>query len=70
MNEQDKLDQTELLVRLAKLEIEHNDMDRAIDALTQVGTDAICIQRFKKKKLALKDQIEKIRSLTMPDIIA
>ena len=63
-------DQTELRVRLAELEIEHADLGRAIDALTQVGSDALCIQRLKKKKLALKDEIAKLHDMTTPDIIA
>ncbi len=63
-------DQTELRVQLARLQIDHADLDLAIDALIQTGANAICIQRFKKKKLALKDQITKLHSLAMPDIIA
>lgn len=63
-------DQTELRVRLAKLEIEHQDLGRAIDALTRVSADNLCIQRFKKKKLALKDDIARLRDRITPDIIA
>ena len=63
-------DLTELRVQLAKLQIDHADMDLAIDALTRTGANAIAIQRFKKKKLALKDQITKLHSIVMPDIIA
>ncbi len=63
-------DETELRVRLAKLEIEHADMGTAIDALISTGANALCIQRFKKKKLALKDEIKRMQSLTTPDIIA
>lgn len=60
----------ELRVELAKLELTHADFDRAIDALTRVGGDALCIQRFKKKKLMLKDEIAKLRARITPDIIA
>lgn len=63
-------DQTELRVRLAKLEIEHSDLGMAIDALIATGANALSIQRFKKKKLALKDEITRLHSLTTPDIIA
>ena len=63
-------DQTEFRLRLAGLEIEHADYDRAIDALTQTGANALCIQRFKKKKLAMKDEIAKLKSFTTPNIIA
>lgn len=61
---------TELRVKLARLEIEHEDFDHAINAMTLQGTDALRIQRFKKKKLALKDEIAKLRARIIPDIIA
>jgi len=63
-------DQAELRVRLARLELEHEDYDHAIDAMTMQGVDALRIQRFKKKKLALKDQISRLRAQIIPDIIA
>ena len=61
---------SELRVRLARLEIEHEDYDHAIEAMTLQGMDALRIQRFKKKKLALKDEITKLRARVIPDIIA
>lgn len=67
MSEQDHM---ELRVRHAKLQIEHEDISHAIDALIKTGADTLCIQRFKKKKLSLKDEIEKLHDLTTPDIIA
>ncbi|MCC0021274.1 MAG: DUF465 domain-containing protein [Nitratireductor sp.] len=63
-------DHIELRVRLAKLEIEHEDLDHAIDALIQVGTDNLRIQRLKKKKLSIKDEIARVRDELLPDIIA
>jgi len=63
-------DQIEMRVRLAKLEMEHSDYGRAIDALAATGAEALCIQRFKKKKLSLKDEITKLHALTTPNIIA
>ena len=63
-------DQVELKVRLARLEIEHEDLGRAIDAMVTVGEEALRIQRFKKKKLLLKDEITKLRDRLIPDIIA
>ena len=61
---------TELRLKLAQLEIEHEDLSHAIDALIQVGCDPLRLQRFKKKKLALKDEITRLSNLVMPDIIA
>lgn len=57
--------------RLAELRQEHRDLDEAISALVESGTrDAIQIQRLKKRKLKLKDEIRKIEDLKLPDIIA
>ncbi|SPF77631.1 YdcH family protein [Pseudoprimorskyibacter insulae] len=49
---------------------EHRDLDLAIDALIQTGSDQLTIQRLKKKKLALKDKIAMIEDRLTPDIIA
>jgi hypothetical protein len=63
-------EQVELRVRIARLEIEHEDLDHAIAAMTAQGLDALRIQRFKKKKLALKDELARLRNRLIPDIIA
>lgn len=69
-NKMSDQDQAELRVRLARLELEHEDYSHAIDAMIAQGEDALRIQRFKKKKLLLKDEISKLRDRTIPDIIA
>jgi hypothetical protein len=69
MNMQDQ-DMAELRMRLARLELEHEDYDRAIDAMIAHGADQLRIQRFKKKKLGLKDEITKLRGRVIPDISA
>ena len=64
-------DITDLEEKLASLEAEHRDMDDVIDRLMQTPpVDFLQLQRLKKRKLALKDQIEQIRSELIPDIIA
>lgn len=61
----------ELRKRLEMLQIEHRDMDAAIDALSGAGTqDQLQIARLKKRKLRLKDQISQIEDYLIPDIIA
>lgn len=61
----------ELQDKLAELEREHRDLDQEIDRLVHTPpVDLLTIQRLKKKKLALKDQIAKIKSDILPDIIA
>lgn len=65
-------DEEELLQeRLYDLESEHKDLDDVIDRLMQTPpVDFLQIQRLKKRKLQLKDEIERIRSMLLPDIIA
>ena len=64
-------DITDLQEKLADLEREHRDLDEIIDRLIRTPpVDLIQIQRLKKKKLLLKDQISKIKSAILPDIIA
>jgi hypothetical protein len=61
----------ELRHRLAALQEEHRDLDAAIAALTdQNSHDQLQVQRLKKRKLQLKDQMIHINSQLLPDIIA
>ncbi len=60
-----------LRVRLEVLKSEHSDLNNAIDALQErMVSDQIALQRLKKRKLSLKDQIAKIEDALTPDIIA
>lgn len=64
-------DQTALRAQLLQLQQEHRDLDAAIDAMINSGTyDQIQIQRLKKRKLHLKDEIARIEDELYPDIIA
>jgi len=63
-------EQAELGLRLARLRQEHADLDAAINAMQRAGCDQLQIQRIKKKKLALKDQLQKLEDSIIPDIIA
>jgi hypothetical protein len=61
----------ELEQKLAELESEHTDLDQIIDRLREApAMDFLQMKRLQKKKLMLKDQIERIRSEIIPDIIA
>jgi len=63
--------EAEMRKKLAMLKTEHRDLDAAIDALRESGsTDQLQIARLKKRKLALRDQIEMIEDALVPDIIA
>lgn len=57
--------------RLAELRQEHRDLDQAVAALVASGTaDQLQVQRLKKRKLKLKDEIRQIEDLQLPNIIA
>ena len=71
--DQDNEDGSEeaLRVQIAQLKEEHRDLDAAIAALTASPvTDALAVQRLKKKKLLLKDRIAVLEDGLLPDIIA
>lgn len=60
-----------LRIRLEVLKRQHRDLDDSITALQERGaTDALQLQRLKKQKLVLKDQIARIEDELFPDIIA
>ena len=66
MNEQEILQQ-----KLASLRIEHRDLDDVIARIgEQAPYDQLQLQRLKKRKLALKDQIARMESRLLTDIIA
>ncbi len=57
--------------RLAALKGEHRALDEQIAALIAAGVaDQIELARLKKRKLRLKDEIERLRDRSVPDIIA
>ena len=65
------LDIEALRAKLAALKSEHRDLDDVITRLAQrTPFDQLELQRMKKRKLLLKDQISKIESELLPDIIA
>jgi len=66
-----RVSEQELRKRLELLRTEHRDLDAAIAALTEAGSqDQLQIARLKKRKLKLKDQISLIEDNLLPDIIA
>jgi hypothetical protein len=64
-------DQDELKEKLDRLVSLHRDLDAAIAALIEVRPfDQLQIQRLKKRKLHVKDEIQRLNSGLLPDIIA
>ncbi|MDR3353050.1 MAG: YdcH family protein [Zoogloeaceae bacterium] len=54
--------------RLAALRLEHRDLDQVITHLVaHLPADRLLIPRLKKRRLQLRDQIEKIEMLLAPD---
>ena len=65
------IDTEALKAKLAALKSEHRDLDDVIARIgEQAPFDQLQLQRLKKRKLLLKDQISKIESELLPDIIA
>jgi hypothetical protein len=64
-------ERSQIQLRLQALEIEHHDLDDVIDRLAHdPGQDRLQLQRLKKRKLLLKDQIARLESLLIPDLNA
>jgi len=57
--------------RIAELRLEHRDLDDVISRLTQTPmVDQLQLQRMKKRKLMVKDQITLLERQMTPDIPA
>ena len=64
-------DKETLQQQLSDLQLAHRDLDDVINHLIETRPfDQLQIQRLKKRKLGLKDQISKLESRLLPDIIA
>lgn len=65
------LDGPAIKAKLEELRSEHRDLDEVIDRLVEKPPfDQLQLQRLKKRKLGLKDQIIRLESQLIPDIIA
>ena len=67
----DDEEREQALSRLAELRVEHRDLDEIISRLGDDGqSNQLQIVRLKKRKLLLKDEISRVESILVPDIIA
>lgn len=65
------LTQEQVKAMLEQLRSEHRDLDDVIARIAEsLPFDQLQVQRLKKRKLSLKDQISKLEALLIPDIIA
>ena len=63
-------DRENQLRRLHELRSEHRDLDTVIARMGDGSIDQLQVQRLKKRKLKLKDEIAWLESRIVPDIIA
>lgn len=64
-------DERDLREELIRLRNEHRELDKEISALEVAAlADQLRIQRLKRRKLLLKDQIQNVEDQLRPDIIA
>ena len=71
MNSTDIEEQQILKARLYVLASEHRDLDDVIKRLSEDKPfDQLQLQRLKKRKLVLKDEMALVRSRILPNIIA
>ena len=64
-------EQNKIKAKINELRKLHSELDMEISKIVQViPVDQVMLQRIKKKKLKLKDEISKLSSHILPDIIA
>ncbi|MCA3560557.1 MAG: DUF465 domain-containing protein [Aestuariivirga sp.] len=67
----DVIQEVQLRAQLQTLIQQHRDLDTAITSLAGAGTgDQLQLRRLKKMKLDIKDKIQTIENMLIPDIIA
>ena len=63
--------QNKIKEKINELRKLHSELDMEISKIVKViPVDQVMLQRMKKKKLKLKDEISKLSSHILPDIIA
>jgi len=69
--QQQAVERTQLEQRIVQLSVEHRDLDDVIKRLSdQLVYDQLQLQRLKRRKLLLKDQISWLQRQLDPDIPA
>ena len=64
-------EQNKIKAKIKELRKQHSKLDIEISKIIKViPVDQVMLQRIKKKKLKLKDEISKLSSHILPDIIA
>ena len=64
-------EQNKIKAKINELRKLHSELDIELSKIVKViPVDQVMLQRIKKKKLKLKDEISKLSSHILPDIIA
>tara|TARA_B000000441_G_C21571758_1_gene249041 strand:- start:144 stop:344 length:201 start_codon:yes stop_codon:yes gene_type:complete len=64
-------DQQAILIKIEELKVTHRDLDDAIARVAESPLfDQVTLQRLKKRKLAVRDQLGRMENKLIPDIIA
>ena len=64
-------DQQAILIKIKELKATHRDLDDAIARVAESPPfDQVTLQRLKKRKLAIRDQLGRMENKLLPDIIA
>ena len=62
---------SEVRAQLHELQLEHRDLDQVINHLIDnPPPEDLLVRRLKKRKLALKDRINQLEEMLVPDIPA
>ena len=65
------MEDKKIKLRINELSLEHKDLDDAINLLKEKPfIDELQIQRIKRRKLKIKDEIQLLESKLIPDIEA
>ncbi len=63
--------QAAIQARITELRQRHRDLDSTIGEIQEAAyVDQLRLRRLKKQKLQLKDELEKLESLLIPDLDA
>lgn len=65
------MEKEEIRRRIIELQVEHRDLDVAIDQLAaKLSIDDLALRRMKKRKLQIKDTLSRLEMQLVPDIPA
>jgi hypothetical protein len=65
------VDAEQIKLRIVELQVEHRDLDEAIERMAlQAGVDELRLRRLKKRRLQLRDCIARLQMELVPDIPA